>query len=222
MERRLAELGAPPQKVHYNPCGVDCDLFTQTDPSANPPLFVAVGRLVPVKGPTYVVQAFRRVLDACPEARLRMVGDGPLMAVCRDMVRGLGMWEAVELPGTVPHAVVAEAMRGARAFVQHSVGTPEVKGEGNPVAVMEAGASGLPAIVTRNGGIPDVVLDNRTGFLVDERDVPGMAERMMELARDPALAGRLGRAARERICGEFSMGKSIERLSRILTEAAGR
>jgi colanic acid/amylovoran biosynthesis glycosyltransferase len=222
MERRLAELGAAPQKVHYNPCGADCDLFTPTDASANPPVFVAVGRLVPVKGPRYVVQAFREVLDACPEARLRMVGDGPLMATCRALSESLGLAKAVEFCGRLAHAQVPEAMRGARTFVQHSVATPEVKCEGMPVSVMEAGACGLPAVVTRNGGIPDVVLDGQTGFLVDEGDVSGMAGRMVELARDPALAGRLGRAARERVCAEFSMDRSIERLARILAEAAGR
>jgi len=222
MEQRLAELGAPPQKVHYNPCGADCTLFTAADPSANPPVFVGVGRFVPVKGPTYVLQAFRLVLNACPEARLRMVGDGPLLTPCRALAESLGVRDAVEFTGRLAHPEVATALAGARAFVQHSVGTPEVKCEGTPVSVLEAGASGLPAVATRNGGIPDVVLDGRTGFLVDERDVDGMAGRMIELAQDAALAGRLGRAARERICSEFSLAKSIERLSRILAEAAGQ
>jgi hypothetical protein len=97
----------------------------------------------------------------------------------------------VEFTGRLPHAEVAAALRGARALVQHSMATPEVKCEGTPVSVMEAGASGLPVVATRNGGIPDVVLDGRTGFLVEEGDVAAMAGRMIELARDPVLAGRL-------------------------------
>lgn len=197
-------------------------MFEAGDAAANPPLFVGVGRFVEKKAPHLTLLAFRRVLDACPEARLRLLGDGPLMPVCRDMVRGLGMEHAVELPGAVPHAEVAEAMRGARAFVQHSVRAADGDCEGNPVAVMEAGAAGLPVVATRHAGIPETVLDGTTGLLVDERDVDGMAERMIELARDPALAGRLGRAARERIRAEFGMEKSIERLGRILTEAAER
>jgi len=138
------------------------------------------------------------------------------------MVGALGMEGAVALQGTRPHADVAAAMRGARAFVQHSVRAGDGDCEGSPVAVAEAGAAGLPAVATRHAGIPETVLDGVTGLLVEERDVDGMADRMIELARDPALAARLGRAARERICSEFSMGKRIGRLAAILEDAATR
>jgi len=222
MTEQLRLLGAPAEKIRLNSYGADCDLFTPTDAAANPPLFAGVGRFVAKKAPHLTLLAFRRVLDACPEARMKLIGDGPLLSVCRDIVDGAGMADAVELIGAVPHAAVAQAMQGARAFVQHSVQAADGDCEGSPVAVMEAGAAGLPVVATRHAGIPETVVDGTTGLLVDEYDVPEMAAHMVELARDPALAGRMGRAGRERICTQFSMANSIGRLTEILAEAAER
>jgi colanic acid/amylovoran biosynthesis glycosyltransferase len=222
MQEQLIRLGAPPEKVRYNPYGVDLERFTPTDAGANPPLFVAVGRFVEKKAPQLTLLAFRRALDACPDARLLMVGDGVLLDACRDIVVALGLSDAVELAGRLPHERVAEALAGARAFVQHSI-TPESGDcEGMPNAILEAGACALPVVSTRHAGIPDAVVEGETGFLVDERDVAGMAAHMTTLARDPALAGRMGAAARERMAAEFSMDKRIRALWDILVEAADR
>lgn len=84
------------------------------------------------------------------------------------------------------------------------------------------GATGLPVVSTRLAGIPDVVIDGETGFVVEEKDVAGMAERMLQLANDPELASRLGLAARKRISTEFTMAKSITNLYEILCMASKR
>jgi colanic acid/amylovoran biosynthesis glycosyltransferase len=221
MERRLLELGAPREKLFYNPCGVDATIFSEAAPDVAPPLFVAVGRFVDKKGPHLTILAFKEVLDECPDARLVMIGDGPLLETCKQLAEGLRIAAKVDFLGVRPHTEVAAAVRGARAFVQHSVKTSYGDSEGTPVAVLEAGASGLPVVATRHGGIVDVVTDGLTGFLVDEGDVEGMAIHMIELARHPDLAGRIGRAARQRVIQEFSMDKSIERLWSIIARAAG-
>lgn len=219
MVEQLIGLGAPPEKVRYNPCGVDCELFSQTSPAENPPLFIGVGRFVEKKAPHLALFAFRRALEACPEAHLRLIGDGPLLPACRDLAKALGLGDAVELPGRLPHKEVAEAMAQARAFVQHSVRARNGDSEGTPVAVLEAGASGLSVVGTRHAGIADVVVEGETGLLVDEADVEGMAEHMIALSRDADLAARLGRAGRARVESEFSMAKSIAGLWQIIQDA---
>jgi glycosyltransferase involved in cell wall biosynthesis len=88
------------------------------------------------------------------------------------------------------------------------------------VAVLEAGASGLPVVATRHGGIADVVLHDQTGILVEERDIPATAEAMCRLIENPGLAGKMGQAARRHIAEQFSMDRSIQRLSAILEAAA--
>ena len=147
-----------------------------------------------------------------------MIDEGLLRDVCMDLAMTLNIEDAVTFLGAQPPTVVRQEMRQARCFVQHSV-TAESNGdsEGTPVGILEAGASGLPVVSTRHAGILDVVIDEETGLLVDERDVAGMALRMRRMLDDPDLAARLGQAARTRIKRHFSMEQSIGRLWNIIT-----
>jgi glycosyltransferase involved in cell wall biosynthesis len=220
MQRKLIEMGAQPERVHYNPCGVNCELFGGANPAGASPLVLTVGRFVEKKGPQLTLAAFARVLRLYPEARLHMIGDGPLLEACRRLSHKLSMDHAVTFPGSQPHRLVADEMRRARLFAQHSIEAPSGDSEGTPVSIMEAGASGLPVVSTYHGGIPDVVIDNETGLLVKERDVEGMARQMLRLLRDPALAAAMGQAARRRIKLHFSAEASINRLWTIMKDCS--
>lgn len=222
MRRQLISLGAPPEKVHVNHYGVDCEDFTGGDPSAAPPTFVAVGRFTAKKAPHLTLKAFAGARRAAPQARLRMLGDGPLLAECRRLAAELKVEDAVEFLGARPHEAVREEVRGARAFVQHSVVAENGDSEGTPVSIIEAAATGLPVVSTRHAGIPDVVVEGETGLLVDEGDVRGMAEHMARLALDAELAGRMGRAARLRAETHFTMGRSLGNLWGIIESCAAR
>jgi glycosyltransferase involved in cell wall biosynthesis len=216
MLAQLKTLGAPAEKLHYNSCGVDQHAFSGGDPARNPPTFVAVGRFVSKKAPHLTMLAFKQTLAKVPDARLVMIGDGPLWEACFQMRRALGLENTVELPGPKSHREVSATMERARAFVQHSVRTQDGDSEGTPVAVLEAGASALPVVATRHAGIKDAVIDQKTGFLVDEGDIDTMAAHMTRLAQDAQLAADLGRAGREWIVAEYSMKNSIENLWNII------
>jgi glycosyltransferase involved in cell wall biosynthesis len=219
MQAQLIKLGAPADKVHYNSCGVEPSVFKGANPLNNPPTFVAVGRFVDKKAPHLTLLAFQATLEKYPEARLVMIGDGPLWEACRQMTMSLGLSSAVELQGVCSQAEVATVMRQARAFVQHSITTHDGDSEGTPVAVLEAGASGLPVVSTRHAGIKDAVIHQKTGLLVEEGDIHTMAEHMIRLAKDPQLAASLGKAGREWVSSEYSMDKSINRLWSIIEAA---
>lgn len=216
MQRKLIELGAPPEKVHYNPYGVDCDRFRDADPGAAPPLFIAVGRFTEKKAPQITISAFAKVLNAHPDARLRMIGDGPLLEQCKVLAGNLGISNAIEFLGAQEHSAIEREMQNARCFVQHSVVAPSGDCEGTPVSILEAGATGLPVVSTRHAGIPDVVIEGETGFLVDEGDESGMADRMIELVESPELARTMGSAARKHITANFSKHQSINKLWNII------
>ena len=219
MERTLRGLGASDETIRYNPCGIDCETFGGASPAGAPPVFLAVGRLTPKKAPHLTIQAFAQVLRDHPDATLRMIGDGEVQDECKTLVQSLGIGDKVTFLGAQPHQVVWDEMKRARCFVQHSVVAPSGDSEGTPVAILEAGASGLPVVSTRHAGIPDVVIENTTGFLVDEGDVDAMAEHMRQMAANPELAGRIGEAARKHVAANFSMEKHIHRLNSILEEA---
>jgi len=111
---------------------------------------------------------------------------------------------------------VAEILRGARAFVQHSLTASCGDSEGTPVAILEAQASRLPVISTFHKGITDTVLDGKTGLLSEEGNVQQMADNMLLLAKDPVLAGRMGYEARDHALLHYSIQKSISSLDQII------
>jgi len=221
MRAALIDLGAPAAKVHYCPYGVDCDDFHPGSPATAPPVALAVGRFVEKKAPQLTILAFARAREANPAATLRMIGDGPLLGACIDMVKALHLEHAVSFLGQQPHDVVRSEMRAARCFVQHSVQALNGDCEGTPNAVLEAGASGLPAVATRHAGIADVVRDGETGFLVDERDVDGMAVGLSRLFSDVALVERMSTAARDHIAREFAIAHRLRALWAVIEDATG-
>jgi glycosyltransferase involved in cell wall biosynthesis len=141
-----------------------------------------------------------------------MIGEGPLLEDCKMLVKELKIDDAVLFLGGQKHSVIEQEMQQARCFVQHSVVSPTGDCEGTPVAILEACATGLPVVSTRHAGIPDVVIEGETGFLVNENDELSMAEHMLQLAQDPSLAGRMGNAARTHIRKNFSKEQRLGNL----------
>lgn len=220
MRDQLESLGCPSEKLCLNPYGTDTRRFQGAAPSSASPHFVAVGRLVEKKAPHLTMLAFSAVKRDIPEATLTIIGDGPLMGVCQDLRAALHLNDSVRLLGAQPHPIVQREMASARAFVQHSVRAADGDCEGTPVAIIEACATGLPVVATRHAGIPDVVLEEKTGLLVEERDVDGMAAAWLRLARDAKLAGSLGSAGRARAAEHYELKKSVHRLGQLLGEVA--
>lgn len=219
LRERLLQLGASSKKVKTNYNGVDTSLFTEASPDLSPPTFIAVSRFVDVKGPHLSILAFKKVVEACHDARLIMVGDGPLLESCQQLARALKISSFIDFLGVKQHSEIIDIMRSGRAFIQHSIRTSDGQCEALGIVFLEAGASGLPVVATFSGGIPEVVIDGETGFLVEESDVNTMADYMLKLAENPDLAAQLGKAARVRISTNFSMDKSSNGLWKIVKEA---
>jgi glycosyltransferase involved in cell wall biosynthesis len=220
MRRQLVALGAAEDQVFLNPYGVDLELFQPGKTEEG--LVVAVGRFIDKKAPELTVLAFSKVLERVPEARLAMIGDGPLRPAVERVISGLGVEDRVRLLGAQDHAHVVDLMRRAAVFMQHSVVAPSGDREGTPVAILEAGAAAVPVVATRHEGIAEAVIDGETGLLVEEGDVNGMAAAVADLLADPERARQLGRAARSRIEEKYSMQASIDGLWAILEGAFER
>jgi colanic acid/amylovoran biosynthesis glycosyltransferase len=217
MRRQLIALGAREDQLYLNHYGVDLDEFRPGEPV--PGLVAAVGRFVDKKAPELTLLAFSKALQCVPRARLVMIGDGPLRPTMERLISALGLENSVSLQGARGHADVAELMRKASVFMQHSVIAPSGDREGTPVAVLEAGAAGIPVVATRHEGIADVVVHGETGILVDEGDTDAMGAAVAELLLDPPHAERLGRAARRRVEEHYSIELATERLWAILKAA---
>ena len=103
--------------------------------------------------------------------------------------------------------------------MQHSVQPTYGDAEGTPVAILEAGAAGLPIVSTRHAGIREAVIDGETGFLVDERDIDGMAQAMIRLLNDKALCRSMGEQAREHIRTNYNIDRHLSCIDGLIEKA---
>jgi|TARA_R110002020_G_scaffold47754_9_gene136238 colanic acid/amylovoran biosynthesis glycosyltransferase len=209
---KLIGIGCPPDIIRVAACGVNMDSFPPS--SRIPGRCLAVGRLVDKKAPLKTLAAFLEAAGNHPEARLDLVGDGPLMAACRELAATSPQGSQVTFHGNQPHEKVRELMRTASVFLQHSVTAPNGDCEGLPVAILEAMCSELSVVSTRHSGIPEAVEEGVSGLLVDEGDTAAMTAALGRVLDDPEFGKALGRAARLRVQDRFT----IERTSAILRD----
>lgn len=159
------------------------------------PRIIMVGRLQPPKDPVTLVRAFARLRRESFAAVV--VGDGPARPMLETEIRRLGLDGAVELAGEC--CDVPERLAGADVFVLSS------SQEGLPLSILEAMAAGLPVVATAVGGIPELVVDGQTGFLVPRGDAEALAAALARLIDDRALRRRLGTAGRARAEALFDL-----------------
>lgn len=219
MREQLIKIGADPDKVNLVPYGIDVEKFEMTHPEKNPIKFVSVGRFVHKKAPYLTVLAFQKVVEQFPEAQLYILGEGILFEVCRRMVKSLNLESNVFLPGPASHDEVVEHLKDARGFVLHSVLSDDNDSEGTPLSVLEASSMGLPVISTRHAGIKDAVIENVTGFLVDEGDFESMADHIIDLIKDPELAKKTGAAGRQRVMKNYNLETYINNVYNVIRNA---
>jgi L-malate glycosyltransferase len=166
------------------------------------PLVLSIGRLEERKGQRYLVDAWARVHERCPSARLVLLGEGPTRRELEGQVRGLGLEPWVSFRGF--QGSVAEFLDACTALAHPSLT------EGMPNVVLEAMASGKPVVASRVGGIPELLVDGESGLLVAPRDPAALASALIRLVDEPELAATLGRNARRRAQERFSIEAMVE------------
>jgi glycosyltransferase involved in cell wall biosynthesis len=172
-----------------------------------------VARLDPIKDHATALRTLARVLPARPNAFLVVVGEGPERAAIERTVRELGVGSRVRMLGL--RTDVPRLLTGADLFLLTSVS------EGIPLTVIEAMACGLPVVSSSVGGLPEVVVHEKTGLLAPAGDDAGLAAHVLRLAGDPALRAELGRRGRERACSHFAESGMMEHYRRLYHEMLG-
>jgi glycosyltransferase involved in cell wall biosynthesis len=193
---RLVAQGFPPDRtvVHY--VGVRLDRFRPHPTVVREPVVLFVGRLSAEKGCGDLIRAMRRVHEECPDARLVVLGDGPLRGSLERLARAT--IARSRFLGAVSQSDVVAWMARAQVLCAPSVTLPSQEAEGFGLACAEAEAMELPVVANAVGGLPEVVVDGETGFLVPERAPAMLAARLVELLRDPERRARMGAAGRRR------------------------
>lgn len=209
-EKHLLAFGAPSEKIHYHPVGVDLKRYKQASPKAEAAKgrfrILTVSRLIEEKGLRYGLEAvhtlLRRGLDVCYD----IVGDGPLRGELKDQVAALDMCDVVHFYGRQTQTSVIHLLQETQAFLLPSVA------EALPVVLMEAQAMGVPVVATAVGSVYQIVADRESGYLVASEDVEAMADRLEALVRNPEQAAAMGRNGRRQIEGRYDIAELNRRL----------
>jgi len=218
MYQDLLNLGCPEQKLVYNACGPQ-DEFFKVQPNFSKQQFIAIGRFVDKKAPYYLILSFLKVIKKFPEAKLIMAGDGPLLDTCKNLVKYYSLEANISFVGVISPEKYREYLEESLVFIQHSVTAENGDSEGTPVGILEASAAGLPVISTKHAGIPDVIINGKTGLLVEEHDVDGMAGNMIKLMENTELAKVLGTNGKKHIKDNFTLKRHIEVLDELIKKS---
>jgi len=216
MKEDVVKLGCPPEKVVVHYGGIDIDRFRpRGKKKKNSAKILMCGRMVEKKGFTYGILAFSRVLKRHPQASLTIIGYGKLRENLEKLVRSLKIEDKVKFVGALPHLEVQRQMREADIFLSPNVTAKNKDKEGIPNVIKEAMATGLPVISTYHAGIPELIIEGETGFLVPEKDVEALTERLDYLLSHPELWDKMGKRGREVVKEKFNLARQVKELENI-------
>jgi colanic acid/amylovoran biosynthesis glycosyltransferase len=212
--QRLLEVGFDGSCIRTIPVSLDTGFFQRkTSPPDKPFTFLTVGRLVEFKGIEYSLRALAQLWHRDGINFLySIVGTGPLEGELRSLAESLGISEKVRMLGGKTQAEIRELMEKSHVFMLTGVRATDGRVENQGLVIQEAQAMELPVIVTNIGGAPEGLVDGETGFLVPERDVDAISDRIREIHDDPARAKAMGRAGRLFVEGRYGITETTERL----------
>ncbi|MCA9523006.1 MAG: glycosyltransferase family 4 protein, partial [Myxococcales bacterium] len=221
---RLVEAGCLEPKLRVVNLGVNVEQFSRSDAvnRYDRMRVLSVGRLVQRKGLLDAIEAFREALIDAPGMELYIAGEGPMRREIERYISKLGLRDVVFLLGALPNNMIAELMQRADMFLLPCATTAEGDEDGAPITLLEAQACGIPVISTRHGGIPEMVCDGESGFLVAEHDIHGLSSAMVKLALDRKLRRSMGDTGRSLIEKAHDIEKKIVELEDLYAELIGR
>lgn len=216
--KKLIRLGCNEKKTIVHRMGINLEKFKFSErrkKSGGSIGVLTVGRLIEKKGHEYAIKAIAKIVRKYRNIEYIIAGGGPLRSKLEDLVSELGIESYIKFLGAVEQNEVLKLYYESHIFVLLSVTASNGDQEGIPVVLMEAQATGLPVISTYHTGIPEVVLDGKSGFLIPEKDVNALAERLEYLIEHPELWPEMGRAGRKFVEEKYDIKKLNQKLVEI-------
>ncbi|MGC8856053.1 MAG: glycosyltransferase family 4 protein [Anaerolineae bacterium] len=211
------------ERAHVIRCGIDPALYhpaEQSDPDRSRLNIVSVGSLQPYKGHIHLIDACALLHQRGVPFHCQIIGGGDLKPALEKRIHQHGLQGLVELVGPKTQEEIARLLDQANCYVQPSVIMPSGKMEGIPVALMEAMASGLPVVATDISGVPELVREGETGWLVPPESPQALADVLTEIYTHPEQAAQRAQAGRQWVLQEFTLASNVRKLSDLLTPLA--
>jgi glycosyltransferase involved in cell wall biosynthesis len=205
LKSQLIGLGVPPEKITVVPNGVDAEKYSPDISGENirkkfglEEKFVIgyAGTFGYWHGITVLANSVKKIVGEIPNAHFLLIGDGVLRGEVEAILRRDSVERAVTITGMMPSADVPEYLAACNALVISAINNPDVPFFQSPIKLFEYMAMQKPVIASRVGQIQEVIEDGVNGLLVEENNPAELAEKICQLARDPALCERLSKAAR--------------------------
>lgn len=204
--------GVDPERIAVIPNAVAAERFRPEPELKDPrPTVLFMGRLVDDKDPLNLLEGFRLAANRVPEARFRIVGNGPYKPDLEKRLRLYGLESQIELLPAL--ADVRSEFHRAWVFT-----LPSAR-EASPNVIIEAMAAGLPVVGTRVGGIPELVADGETGLLVNPGDPESLADALVRLLSDEQLGSEMGRKGRLKVIADHDTDTLVRRTEDVLADA---
>jgi len=225
MKRCLVELGCPEQKIEIIHIAADMNNFQfrpRTLKDGEPITLLFCGRLVEKKGLAYALRALHIVKERFSNVQLRVIGDGPLRGDMERLVTTLQLDDFVKFLGYVPYEETKKEMARAHILVQPSVTASNGETEGGaPTVLIEAQACGMPILASLHADIPEVVLNEKSGLLSEERDFEQLADHMIFLLNHPEKWPEMGEAGRRHVEENYNIRIETRKIEDIYLELIG-
>jgi colanic acid/amylovoran biosynthesis glycosyltransferase len=221
----LKQLGCPPEKLRLQRTGVPLNEWPFQErpwPTDGAWKLLQACRLVPKKGLRTTLTVFRTIAETYPKATLTLAGDGPMKPELEALAKEWGLADRVKFTGFLGQNELRKVTYAAHLFLHPSETPADGNREGVPNSMLEAMASGLPALATVHGGIPEAVTHGSSGILVQEGDHAGLATHTLQLMQSEESYRAMARQASAEVAEKFERGRQTRILEGFYSEAAGK
>ena len=216
MRDDIIRLGCPEEKVIVLYGGVDLKKFKLKKRVKKEKIkIIMCGRFVEKKGFEYGIRAFAKIAKDHKNTLMYIIGDGKLREKLKELTISLNISSKIKFLGVLPHREVQKQMEESDIFLAPSITAKNGDKEGIPTVIKEAMATGLPVISTYHAGIPELVKDGETGFLVTEKDVEAITEKISYLITHPDIAILMGEKGRKVVEEKFNLFIQMKKLERL-------
>ncbi|WP_338128803.1 glycosyltransferase [Rahnella perminowiae] len=215
---KIKNVSGHDDNIHVIRMGISVNKFSFQPRTVlgNPIRLLSIARLTEKKGISVAINACLLLKQQNVDFDYTVIGDGPLRKELESQAATLGLGDKIAFLGAQTQETVSEYLNNSDVFLLPSVTAADGDMEGIPVALMEAMAIGIPVISTFHSGIPELIEDRVSGFLVNENDAASIAGVVCEIIDNPGLLPDICRNAKQKIDNEFDQDKSYSRMLNIL------